>query len=50
MNISKQMDVSSSNQVGQTEKRFTLVERFYLNESPKSISSASIRYGEVFYK
>lgn len=41
---------SSSTHAGQTEKRFTLVENFYLNESPKSISSACLRYGEVFYK
>lgn len=41
---------SSSNHSDQTEKRFTLVEKFYLNESPKSISSACLRYGEVFYK
>ena len=41
---------SSSNHAGQTEKRFSLVENFYLNESPKSISSACLRYGEVFYK
>ncbi len=41
---------SSSNQAGQTEKRFSLVENYYLNEKPNSISNASIRYGEIFYK
>ena len=41
---------SSSNHAGQTEKRFSLVENYYLNEKPNSISKACLRFGEVFYR